>query len=479
MKIYDTLTQKKKTFPSADRKNEKNIGMYVCGPTVYDVGHLGHARAAVSFDIIRRYLGYKGFAVTFVSNVTDVEDKMIKRAKEEGITEAELAERIIPEYEKDYGALRVLPPDHRPRATEYILEMVALIERLMEKDVAYATEDGVYFEVQKFKDYGKLSHQKLSELKAGARVTVDERKKNPEDFALWKKAKKGEPTWDGPRGMHGRPGWHIECSAMSMDLLGETFDIHGGGIDLVFPHHEDEIAQSEMATGKPFARFWLHNGHVKVNKEKMSKSLGNFFTIKDILKKYHPLVVRYFLLSTHYRMPIDFSDALLEQAKNSLDRLHNFMRRLSASTASDGPLVIKDRLAQAESLFNVAMDDDFEISKALAAIFDLINEMNALMDESKLSKKDFSEIQNVLQQFDTVLAVLNSHDSEVSVESDAAEIERLIQERAAARDARNFARADEIRDELQKRGILLEDTSAGTLWKKDFTGSHTPERGNL
>lgn len=441
--------------------------MYVCGPTVYDIGHLGHARAAVSFDIIRRYFIYKGFRVTFVSNITDVDDKIIKRAAEEGIAESELAARIIPEYEKDYGALGIMPSDHQPRATQYIPKMVTLVEKLMKKGAAYETNDGVYFDVSSFKDYGKLSKKKVEELHAGARIVVDEKKRNPADFALWKKEKPGEPSWKGPHGIAGRPGWHIECSAMSMDLLGETFDIHGGGIDLVFPHHEDEIAQSESATGKPFSRFWLHNGHIQVDKEKMSKSLGNFFTIKEILAKYHPLVVRYFLLSTHYRMPIDFSDDLLEQAKNSLSRLHDFMRRLrNAVIASFAPqpqnvtLSMSKRVQETEQEFERALDDDLEISKALAALFDFINEANKLFDAGKFPKNDIARIQAAMEKFDSVLGVLK-HDEVLS-----ADTEKLIAERNEARKNKDFKKSDAIRKELEKRGILLEDTANGTFWKR-------------
>lgn len=456
MKIYNTLSQKKETFVPLKKGA---VGMYVCGPTVYDVGHLGHARAAVSFDVIRRYFQYKGFKVTFVSNITDVDDKIIKRAAQDGITEGALAAKIIPEYVKDYGALGVLPPDHQPRATEYIHRMVELAELLLKKGAAYATEDGIYFEVSKFKGYGKLSHKHLDELKAGARIAVDEKKKNPEDFALWKKEKPGEPAWQGPLGMQGRPGWHIECSAMSMDILGETFDIHGGGIDLQFPHHENEIAQSEMATGKPFARYWLHNGHIQVNREKMSKSLGNFFTIKEILAQYHPSVVRYFLISTHYRMPIEFSDDLLEQAKKSLQRLHDFMRRLEQKADGKGGFAAP-LLQKVKKTFEAAMDDDFEIAKALAAIFEFLNEVNRLLDEKKLSQGEVDDVRGQMEQFDGVLDVFKIEDAL----SD--EVEKLIQERNEARRNKNFKRADEIRIQLAAKGIELEDTKSGTLWKK-------------
>ncbi|MEK7523697.1 MAG: cysteine--tRNA ligase [Patescibacteria group bacterium] len=463
MKIFSTLSQKKEEFQPLE---DKKIGMYVCGPTVYDVGHLGHARSAVSFDVIRRYFEYKGFTVTFVSNITDVDDKMIKRAAEEKITEIQLAEKIIPEYAKDYAALGVKVPTHQPRATQYIQQMVTLIEDLLEKDVAYATEDGIYFEVSKFPGYGKLSGQNLQELRAGARIEVDEKKKNPEDFAVWKKEKPGEPSWKGPLGMPGRPGWHIECSAMSADILGETFDIHGGGIDLQFPHHEDEIAQSEMASDKPFALYWLHNGHIRVNKEKMSKSLGNFFTIKDILKKHNPLVVRYFLLSTHYRMPIDFTDSLLEQAKNGLERLRDAYANVKRAAeqkehteASDFDVAAALNLAR--SYFEAAMDDDFEISRALAALFELVNRVNVEVKNGTLNSKQAEQIMKFFDELDAVLGVITAPQSDVS-----SEIESLIAERNEARKKKNFKRSDELRKELEAKGIILEDTKEGTTWKR-------------
>lgn len=439
--------------------------MYVCGPTVYDVGHLGHARAAVSFDLIRRYFLYKGFHVTFVSNITDVDDKIIKRAAEKGITETELAQSIIPEYEKDYGALNVLPPDFKPLATQYIPKMVALVEKLLKKGVAYKTEDGIYFEVSRVKDYGKLSNQKLSELQSGARIAVDEKKNSPLDFALWKAAKPGEPKWSGPAGMEGRPGWHIECSAMSMDLLGETFDIHGGGIDLQFPHHEGEIAQSETATGKTFARYWMHNGHIKINNEKMSKSLGNFFTIKEILAKYHPSVVRYFLISTHYRMPIDFSNDLLEQAKAGLERLRDCFRnvyRFMQQHADKPPTFnILTELEDVRERFKEAMDDDLEISQALALVFEFVNRINVWMKNGEINFDQAKYIVALLREIDSVLGVMEDNAQAIS-----GDIEKLIGERNEARSKKDFKRADEIRKELEEKGIILEDSAEGTVWKK-------------
>ncbi len=467
MMIYNSLTRKKETFTPGEKDA---VSFYLCGPTVYDVGHLGHARAAVSFDVIRRFLIYKGFQVKFVSNYTDVDDKIIRRAKELGISEKELAAKIIPEYEKDYGTLKILPSDITPRATEYIPEMVKLVSALIDKGYAYATEDGVYFEVQKFKDYGKLSGQKPEELLEGARIAVDEKKKNPEDFALWKKEKPGEPSWEGPeiegRKMRGRPGWHIECSAMTMKLLGETFDIHGGGKDLIFPHHEDEIAQSEAATGKPFARYWMHNGHVEINKEKMSKSLGNFFTIKEVLAKYNPSVVRYFLLSTHYRLPINYAPKLLEQAKASLSRLQDFWSTVKRMAGNAIPGFrfhsrVRPLLQKLEHDFTATMDDDFEISETLAAIFEFVRVINGFIKTGEALPEDLASILEVFKKFDSVLAVMEPLDTLVD-----SEIEALIKERDQARASKDFKRSDEIRIELQKRGILLEDSASGTRWKR-------------
>lgn len=465
MKFFNTLSKKKETFDPLDPL-KKHVGMYLCGPTVYDKGHLGHARSAVAFDVIRKYLQYKGYKVIFVSNYTDVDDKMIKRAAEEGISVKALAEKIIPLYERDYAALGIEKPDHSPRATEFIPEIIKLIEALLKKDIAYETDDGIYFSVRSFPGYGKLSQQKLEELVAGARVEVNENKRAPEDFALWKNEKPGEPAWDFHGHAHGRPGWHIECSAMSKALLGETFDIHAGGQDLIFPHHEDEIAQSEAAQGKPFARFWLHNGFIRINQEKMSKSLGNFFTIEDVLRKYHPLVVRYFLLSTHYRMPIDFTDDLLEQAKNSLSRLQDFFRTIHKifQQGDDNDPNIFDsekRIAVARNEFEKAMDDDVEISRALGAIFDFISDINRDLKDKHINYRQAEKILLFLRKIDSVLAIL-----EIEEETLSSEVEQLIAERNQAREKRDFKRADEIRQLLKDKGIELEDTKDGTQWKR-------------
>lgn len=476
MKLYSSLSRTKEDFKPL---NEGKVGMYVCGPTVYDVGHLGHARSAVAFDVIRRYFLYKGFEVEFVSNVTDVDDKIIARAAKEGITESELVERIIPEYAKDYGALGVLPPTKQPRCTQYIPQMVALVEHLVKTGHAYPTDDGVYFRVASLKSYGELSGQNIDELQSGARIEVDEKKENPLDFAVWKAQKPGEQTasWDGPCGIKGRPGWHIECSAMSGSIFGDVFDIHGGGIDLIFPHHEDEVAQSMAAISderlgqlsaegrRGFAQVWMHNGHVRINKEKMSKSLGNFFTIKDMLSKWHPAVLRYFLISTHYRLPIEFSDALLEQAKNSLERLRDCVRNLdeyAKKAAENGDAEsFGVALKTAEEDFSQAMDDDFEISKALAAIFELVTVVNSGVKANSLSGESCAQAQILFKKLDSVLGVLYETNSTVDADIDA-----LIVKRNEARKNRDFATSDAIRKELDEKGIVLEDTPAGTVWKK-------------
>ncbi len=476
MMLYNSLSRTKEPFKPL---NEGKVSMYVCGPTVYDVGHLGHARSAVAFDVIRRYFLYKGFDVEFVSNVTDVDDKIIARAAKEGITEHELAERIIPEYAKDYGALGVMPPTKQPRCTQYIPQMLELIEKLVAMGHAYATDDGVYFRVESLPKYGQLSGQNIDELRSGARIDVDEKKENPLDFAVWKAQKAGEETasWNGPCGIKGRPGWHIECSAMSGSIFGDVFDIHGGGIDLIFPHHEDEVAQSLAAISderlaeldaqgrRGFAQHWMHNGHVRINKEKMSKSLGNFFTIKDMLSKWHPAVLRYFLLSTHYRLPIEFSDALLEQAKNSLERLRDCVRNLdeyakNISFTGDN-LSFSDSLAKAKIEFEAAMDDDFEISRALASVFELVSVVNSGVKEKSLSATLCSQTKILFKKIDSVFGFL--YEESTRVDSD---IDTLIAKRNEARKNRDFASSDTIRKELDERGIVLEDTPNGTVWKR-------------
>lgn len=462
LQLFNTLSGQKKTFKPLQKGQ---VGMYVCGPTVYDLGHLGHGRSAVSFDIVRKYLIYKGYKVTFVTNYTDIDDKMIQRAELLKISVKELADRIIPEYRKDYSALGIMPGDVQPLATdpENIKEMIHIIQELEKKGYTYILEgDGVYYDVSKFKDYGKLSKQKLDELKSGIRVAVKEGKRNPQDFVLWKFAKPGEPKWESPWG-DGRPGWHIECSAMSKRLLGETIDIHGGGADLTFPHHECEIAQSEACFEKPFVRYWLHNGFINVNNEKMSKSLGNFFTLRDIFKKYNPQAVRFLFLQTHYRSPIEFSDQILDQATQSLGRFHDFMRRLESFIPNE-----KGKQAEVENLleniqqkFEEAMDDDFEVSKALASCFDLIKEVNKKIDQQNLSDVSKQNVLNLIARLDSVLGIFIQKEEKIDPE-----IAELISQREQARKNKDWAASDKIRDELLAKGIQLEDTAQGTLWKR-------------
>jgi len=461
MKIHNTLTKKKEEFKPLE---EGKIGMYLCGPTVYDFGHLGHGRSAVSFDIIRRYFMYKGFEVTFVSNYTDIDDKMIKRAAEEGISVPELAAKIIPHYEEDYGKLGVLPSNKSPLATEYIDEMKNIVQDLLDKGIAYPLEDGIYYDVSQDAEYGKLSGQKLENLQAGARIEEKTDKRNHQDFVLWKFEKPGEPVWETEFG-NGRPGWHIECSAMSMQLLGETFDIHAGGLDLIFPHHECEIAQSELHTGKDYVKYWMHNGFVQVDNEKMSKSLGNFFTLKEIFEKYDPTAVRLFLISTHYRGPINFSDVQLEQATNTLKRLQDFVFNLKTYEADRGDNPdLPTLLTHTKEGFESAMDNDFEVPEALAVIFNLIKEVNKLMSTKDISTTDAMQVLHLVREFDTVLAVFEGNEEEELIDAD---IEELIQKREDARNAKDYETADRIRDELAAQGIELIDSADGVKWRKN------------
>lgn len=457
--IYNSLTRQKEEFKPI--KTGK-VGIYLCGPTVYDTAHLGHGRSAVAFDVIRRYFSYKDFDVTFVSNYTDVDDKMINRANEKNITVKELSEEIIPLYERDYRALNILPATVHPRATSYISQIIRLIERLEEKGATYELEDGIYFDISAFPEYGKLSKQNIDDLQMGARVKVNEEKKNPQDFALWKKEKPGEPSWNSPWGK-GRPGWHIECSAMSMDILGETFDIHAGGADLIFPHHECEIAQSECATGKQFANYWMHNGFININKEKMSKSLGNFITLEKLLKQYPGDVIRFLYLQTHYRSPINFSQDLITQSVNTLKRLHDFVREIER-IENKGTLnkQITKITTKAKKKFEKSMDDDFETPEALAALFEFIKEVNKLRKDTPLTVSDRHEILDLLKNIDSVFAVIFTQEKEELSE----DLIAIIKEREEARKNKNWQKSDELRDKLKEKGILVEDTPNGTIWKK-------------
>lgn len=426
--LYDSMQMAKVPF---QKKPGDKVKMYVCGPTVYDFAHLGHGRSAVAFDLVRRYFEFSGYEVDFVFNTTDIDDKMIKRADEEGITVAELAERIIPEYKMDYGALMVKEPTHNPRATEYVEEMVQIVQTLEGKGHAYVLEDGVYFDITTFAEYGKLSHQKLEDLNAGARVEERKDKRNHQDFVLWKFKKEGEPFWPSPWG-DGRPGWHIECSAMSESLLGKTFDIHGGGLDLKFPHHECEIAQSEAANGCTFAEHWMHNGYITVDQEKMSKSLGNFFTLKDIFKKYHPRVIRFFLIRTHYRSPIEFSEDLLEQARMTLRGLDEVYLKSEGDVDDELIERVKEK-----------MNNDFDVAGALGELFDWLK----------------SDPENVRGTLDKLNKFLQIFPVDFAVNS---EQEALIADRQSARKEKDWAKSDEIRDSLAEQGIELEDGPSGS-----------------
>lgn len=425
IQLYDSMKGKKVPF---NKEPGETISMYVCGPTVYDLGHLGHGRSAVAFDLIRRTFEFFGYPVTLAYNTTDIDDKMINRAKEEGISVAELAARILPEYKKDYAALGVMEPTYRPNATDHINEMIEIIQKLEEKGHTYVLADGVYFDIKTFPEYGKLSHQKLEELEAGARIEERRDKRNHQDFVLWKFKKEGEPFWPSPWG-DGRPGWHIECSAMSATLLGETFDIHGGGLDLKFPHHECEIAQSEAANGVTFARYWMHNGFVTVDQEKMSKSLGNFFTLQDIFKKVHPRVVRFFVLSTHYRSPIEFSDELLEQARATLKGLDEFYLRNQDKLGTDEGLIrkIKEKMA-----------NDFDVAGALAELFKWISSQP-------------EAVAGTLKELNKLFMIFPENFSPTEEQM------KLVDERKKAREEKNWTRADEIRDALANQGLEVED----------------------
>ena len=480
MKLYNTLSGKKEDFVPV---MPGQVRMYVCGITVYDHCHIGHARSAIVFDIMRRYLVYRGYKVTFVKNFTDIDDKIINRAKQEGISWDKVSKKYIEEYYHDMEQLGVGKADIEPKATEHIQEILDITQGLIDKGFAYAVDGDVYFQVEKFADYGKLSRRDIDDMIAGARVDVNEKKKNPMDFALWKASKEGEPAWDSPWGP-GRPGWHIECSAMSRKHLGDTFDIHGGGADLAFPHHENEIAQSEAYTGQPFARYWVHNGFITVDKEKMSKSLGNFFTIKDILGKFDAEVVRFFLLSTHYRSPIEFSDEQLRDAEISIDRYYATASRIRDFLAQEQT---KEKVAADEKVFAellgrfiervaTAMDDDFNTALAIGHIFELIRSLNKYLDGKPSGAKAIAlakKAEEVLKEAGSILNIFTRTPEEWNRAlmrfkcPDATEgfILAKIQERQKARELKDWAMADVIRKELDEKGVVLEDKKEGTSWK--------------
>jgi cysteinyl-tRNA synthetase len=473
LNIYNTLTGRKEPFVPIEKDTVK---MYVCGPTVYDTSHIGHARSVVVFDMIFRWLTRIGYAVTYVRNFTDVDDKIIKKSSETGEACTAITEKYIDEFHNEMDALNVLRPTMEPKATEHIEHIIDFVKKLIDKGKAYAVDDGnVYFSIDAFEHYGRLSGRNPEDMRAGARIAVEEKKKNPLDFTLWKPAKPGEPYWESPWG-NGRPGWHIECSAMSHEYLGEGFDIHGGGKDLIFPHHENEIAQSEALFGTQFVKYWIHNGFVDINHEKMSKSLGNFTMIKEVLEKYSPEVIRMFLLSKHYRSPIDYSEQSMHEVSMGLDRIYGFLERLEnrgirPEGSENGPLW---------QAFAEAMNDDFNSAKALAAVFDTVKKGNKLLDDSPDQledsvtadltqvRKDMADIAGILGVFlkspsDWFADKKEKGVAEMAV--DPATVEALIAERTRARKDRNFARADEIRDQLQQMNIVLEDGPSGTTWR--------------
>lgn len=459
MRIYNTLTRKKEEFIPQDKNNVK---MYSCGPTVYDYFHIGNARPFIIFDTMRRYLEYIGYTVSFVQNFTDIDDKMIKRANEEGITVKELGERFIKEYFEDAQAIGVRPATVHPKATENIDAIIDVVQKLIDNGYAYEVDGNVYFATKKFSEYGKLSKQPLEDLEAGARIDVNEHKNDPMDFALWKAKKEGEPFWESPWG-EGRPGWHIECSAMANKYLGETIDLHSGGQDLIFPHHENEIAQSECATCKPFSRYWMHNGYININNQKMSKSLGNFFTVRDIRKKYDGEVIRFFMLSAHYRNPINFSDTLMEQAKSAVERVYECIDNLEfiLESAEDkaADTEVKAKIDECRAKFMAAMDDDLNTADAIAAIFDIVYIAN-----TEITSAGGKEIINyALSMIRELGGVLGLFTKEKDKSLDA-EVERLIEERSAARKAKDWAKADAIRDKLREMNIVLKDTPDGVKW---------------
>lgn len=458
MKIFNTLTHQKEEFVPI---HPGEVGIYACGPTVYNYFHIGNARPFIVFDTLRRYLEHKGYKVTFVQNFTDIDDKMIKRAAEENVSVAELGDKYIEEYFKDADALGVRRASVHPRATKHIGEIIGLIKKLENKGLAYAVNGDVYFDTQAYHHYGQLITQNLEDLEAGARISVGEAKRHPMDFALWKAQKPGEPAWKSPWGM-GRPGWHIECSAMSMKYLGETFDIHCGGVDLIFPHHENEIAQSEGATGKPFVHYWMHNGHINVDGEKMSKSKNNFFTVRDIAQEFDLEAVRMFMLSAHYRSPINFSREMIEQAKSSLDRLYTardnatFLLDHAQDTQPNAQETeFMDRADEAVRRFDAAMDDDLNTADALGAIFEHVRDMNSTLTSAS-GKQAIQKGLDALGVMTGVLGLLNRRDGQIPEE-----ILAMVEARQAARKAKDFKESDRLRDEITSRGFILEDTPKG------------------
>lgn len=463
MKIFNTLTRKKEEFKPIE---EDKVKIYACGPTVYNFIHIGNARPLCVFDVLRRFLEYIGYDVRFVQNFTDIDDKIIKRANEEGLTYKEVSEKYIEEFWKDVKGMNVREATVHPKATENIDEIIDIVSTLIDKGYAYAVNGDVYFSPSKFKEYGKLSHQPLEDLEAGARIMVGEVKKEPMDFALWKSAKPGEPYWDSPWG-HGRPGWHIECSAMVRRYLGKTIDIHCGGQDLIFPHHENEIAQSECCNGVPFAHYWMHNGYINVDNVKMSKSLGNFFTVRDVAEKYGYEPIRFLMISSQYRSPINYSTDIIEQCKASLARLYNCRDGLDFALEKAGDGAVSDELLamfdKRRRQFIDAMSDDLNTADAIAALFELVRDINTNVIAANANKGSVEEAIKVFDELADVLGLVYDRKKE-SIDD---EIEALIEQRTQARKDRNWAEADRIRDELKAKGIVLEDTAQGVKWHRE------------
>ena len=463
MKLYNTLTKQKEEFVPVQ---EGKVGIYVCGPTVYNFIHIGNARPMVVFDTVRRYFEYKGYDVNYVSNFTDVDDKIIKKAIEEGVDASEVSERFIKECKKDMEGLNVKPATHHPKATEEIDGMIKMIEQLIDNGYAYEKDGTVYFRTRKFADYGQLSKKNLDDMQAGIRIAVSDDKEDSMDFVLWKPKKEGEPSWPSPWG-DGRPGWHIECSVMSKKYIGDTIDIHAGGEDLIFPHHENEIAQSEACNGEKFAKYWMHNAFLNIDNKKMSKSAGNFFTVREISEKYSLQVIRFFMLSAHYRSPLNFSDTLVEASKNGLERILTAVDNLRSLLKEERPqeMTEKDRenVKEADALvgkFEASMEDDFNTADAISAIFELVKLANVTAAEGSLDYVQY--LLDTIVKLCDILGIITEKEEELL----DADIEALIEERQAARKAKNFARADEIRDTLATQGIILEDTRAGVKWKR-------------
>ena len=487
IRIYNSLSRQKEIL---EPEEPGKIRMYVCGPTVYDSCHIGHARSVVVFDIIYRYLKACGYDVFYVRNFTDVDDKIIARANEAGVTSAEISEKYINEFNEDMACLNMVKPTMEPKATEHIDQIVNIISILIDKGYAYAADGDVYFSVEKYKDYGKLSGRRLEDMVAGSRVEVDPRKKNPYDFVLWKASKPGEPQWDSPWGS-GRPGWHIECSAMSAEYLGQTFDIHGGGMDLIFPHHENEIAQSEAAFGKTFVKYWVHNGFININQEKMSKSLGNFLTIREIVQTWHPEALRLFLLSNHYRSPLDYTGQAMHEATSGIDRIYDLMARVEQYLETSIAKIARETTRETNGewdfgetetgqLFREAMDDDFNTARAIGIVFETVRKINRMIDadsnthEHVNRKSVMAETADILR-IGRVLGIARLTPDVYCTQKlekvtaqrkiDPAWVEEQIILRKQARQDKAFATADQIRDELLALGILLEDRPDGTIWK--------------